>query len=231
MFGHDLPDYRWTFEEASVLEGITWYRQSALRFIDRELTVYIDPWGTDEGAPPADLILISHAHDDHFQPDEIARLSATGTKIVAPHDVAAELSGDVTPVEPGESHAITGVRFTTVPAYNTAEGRLQMHPKANRWVGYVLELSGRTYYHAGDTDHVSELDEVKADVAFLPIGGTYTMDAEEAAGLARSIDPGMAVPMHYGFVVGSPSDAERFRELAAPVAVRILTPENPFERE
>jgi L-ascorbate metabolism protein UlaG (beta-lactamase superfamily) len=214
-----------------VLEGITWYRQSALRFTDGERTVYIDPWGTDEAAPPADLILITHAHDDHLQPVEIDRLAASGAEIAAPHDVAAGLSGDVTPVAPGESYEIAGVRFTTVPAYNTAEERLEMHPKANRWVGYVLELPGATYYHAGDTDHIAELDEVKTDVAFLPIGGTYTMDAEEAAGLARAMEPGTAVPMHYGFVVGSPGDAERFRELAAPVAVQILTPENPIERE
>lgn len=214
-----------------MLEGVTWYRQAAIRFTHGDRTIYIDPWGTDDAAPAADLILITHAHDDHFQPVEIARLSAAGAKIVAPHDVAAELSGDVTPVAPGESHEVAGVRFTTVPAYNTAEERLQMHPKANRWVGYVLELDGGTYYHAGDTDHVSELDDVRADVAFLPIGGTYTMDAEEAAGLARSIAPRLAVPMHYGFVVGSPSDAERFRELAAPVPVQTLTPQNPFERE
>ena len=214
-----------------MLEGITWYRQAALRFTDGEQTVYIDPWGTDGAAPPADLILITHAHDDHFQPDEIARLSSSGAKIVAPHDVAAELSGDVTPVAPGESHEVAGVRFTTVPAYNTAEERLEKHPKANRWVGYVLELPSGTYYHAGDTDHVPELDDVKTDVAFLPIGGTYTMDAAEAAGLARSIEPRIAVPMHYGFVVGSPSDAECFRDLATPVPVQILTPQNPFERE
>jgi L-ascorbate metabolism protein UlaG (beta-lactamase superfamily) len=214
-----------------VLEGITWYRQSALRFTDGERTVYIDPWGTDETAPPADLILITHAHEDHLQPSEIARLSAAGAKIVAPHDVAAELSGDVTPVAPGESHEVAGVKFTTVPAYNIAEERLQMHPKANRWVGYVLELPGGTYYHAGDTDHVAELDEVKTDVAFLPIGGTYTMDVTEAAGLAKSIAPQIAVPMHYGFVVGSAGDGERFRDLATPVEVQLLTPENPFELE
>lgn len=214
-----------------MLEGVTWFRQSAIRFSDGDRRVYIDPWGTDDEAPPADLILITHAHADHLQPEEIARLSAGGAKIVAPHDVAAELSGDVVPVAPGESHEIVGVRFTTVPAYNTAEERLEMHPKGNRWVGYVLELPGGTYYHAGDTDHVPELDAVKADVAFLPIGGTYTMDAAEAAGLARSIDPQVAVPMHFGFVVGSPSDGERFRELAAPVPVQILTPTNAFERE
>jgi L-ascorbate metabolism protein UlaG (beta-lactamase superfamily) len=214
-----------------VLEGVTWFRQSAFRFTDGDRRVYIDPWGTDDDAPPADLILITHAHFDHVQPEEIARLSAAGAKIVAPHDVAAGLSGDVVPVAPGESHEIAGVRFTTVPAYNTAPERLEMHPKANRWVGYVLELPGGTYYHAGDTDHISELDSVKTDVAFLPIGGTYTMDAVEAAGLARSIGPQVAVPMHFGFVVGSPSDGERFRELASPVPVQILTPTNPFERE
>ena len=111
-------------------------------------------------------------------------------QIVAPYDVAAELSGDVTPVAPGETHEVAGVRFITVPAYNIAEERLQMHPKENRWVGYVLELPGGTYYHAGDTDHVPELDGVKTDVAFLPIGGTYTMDAAQAAGLARSMASG-----------------------------------------
>ena len=212
-----------------MLEGITWYRQSALRFADGERTIYIDPWGTGAADPAADLILITHAHDDHLQPEEIARLSTAGAKIVAPHDVAAGLSGDVTPVAPGESHEIAGVKFTTVPAYNTAEERLEMHPKANRWVGYVLELPGGTYYHAGDTDHIAELDDLKTDVAFLPIGGTYTMDVPEAAGLAKSMAPGIAVPMHYGFVVGSADDGQRFRELASPVAVQIMTPENPFE--
>ncbi len=210
-----------------MLDNVTWYRQSALRFSDGERTVYIDPWGTDEDAPPADLILITHAHDDHLQPDEIARLSGAGAQIVAPYDVAAELSGDVTPVAPGETHEVAGVRFITVPAYNIAEERLQMHPKENRWVGYVLELPGGTYYHAGDTDHVPELDAVKTDVAFLPIGGTYTMDAAQAAGLARSMGPGMAVPMHYGFVVGAQSDAERFRDLASPGRRAVHDPPEP----
>lgn len=215
-----------------MLGSITWFRQAALRFVDGDRTIYIDPWGTDEDSAPADLILITHAHADHFQPDEIERLRTGGTRVVAPHDVAAALSGDVTPVAPGESHEVAGVRFTTVPAYNVVEHRLEAHPKANRWVGYVLELAGGTYYHAGDTDHAPELDDVKTDVAFLPIGGDpYTMNAEEAAGLARSIAPQVAVPIHYGFVVGSPRDGARFRELAAPVPVEILVPTNAFERE
>ncbi|MDP9330949.1 MAG: MBL fold metallo-hydrolase [Actinomycetota bacterium] len=94
----------------------------------------------------------------------------------------------------------------------------------------MLDLGGVTYYHAGDTDHAEELNDVKTDVAFLPIGGHFTMDATEAGGLAKAIAPQIAVPFHYGFVVGSASDGERFRDAAAPVRVEILTPTNPFER-
>jgi L-ascorbate metabolism protein UlaG (beta-lactamase superfamily) len=213
-----------------MLERLMWFRQSALRWLDDERTIYIDPWGTPPDAPPADLILITHAHFDHFQPDEIARLSTSSTKIVGPHDVAAELTGDVTAVAPGESHEVAGVRFTTVPAYNTREEALEFHPRANRWVGYVLELGGRSYYHAGDTDDLPELEDIRTDVAFVPVGGHYTMDAVQAAGLVRSISPSLAVPMHFGFVVGSRHDGERFREAASPVPVQVMTPTNPFER-
>jgi L-ascorbate metabolism protein UlaG (beta-lactamase superfamily) len=213
-----------------MLEPITWFRQAALRWSDGERTIYIDPWGTGEDAPPADLILITHAHSDHFRPDEIAKLRTERTKLVAPHDVAADLTGDVTPVAPGESHEAAGVKFTTVPAYNTRPEALKFHPKANRWVGYVLDLGGVSYYHAGDTDHAPELNDVTADVAFLPIGGHFTMDAVAAGGLAKAIAPHVAVPIHFGFVVGSPSDGNRFNDAAAPVRVEILTPTNPFER-
>jgi len=213
-----------------LLEHLTWFRQSAIRWSDGAYTVYIDPWGTPEGAPAADVILITHAHFDHLQPDEIARLSRAATRVFAPDDVAAGLTGNVTAVQPGERHEADGLRFTTVPAYNTREEALEFHPKANGWVGYVLELGDITYYHAGDTDHAPELSDVRSDVVFLPIGGRYTMDPVEAAGLANAIGPRLAVPMHFGFVVGSASDADRFRRAAAPIAVEVMTPTDPFER-
>jgi L-ascorbate metabolism protein UlaG (beta-lactamase superfamily) len=214
-----------------VLEWFTWFRQSAFRWSDAERTVYIDPWGTSDDEPSADVVFITHAHDDHLQPDEIDRLRSDRTKIVAPHDVAKELSGDVTPVAPGDAGEVAGVRFTAVPAYNVVEHRLQAHPKANRWVGFVLEL-GRRYYHAGDTDHLAELEGLDANVAFVPIGGDpFTMDPDEAGALVRAIQPSLAVPMHYGYVVGAPGDAERFRRAANPVTVEVLVPTNPFERE
>jgi L-ascorbate metabolism protein UlaG (beta-lactamase superfamily) len=214
-----------------MLDRFTWFKQSAFRWRGEGLTVYLDPWGIGRDDPPADVILITHAHSDHFSPDDIERLRGTGTRIVAPRDVADELSGDVTPVAPGESHEVGGVRFTTVPAYNVREEALSFHPRENRWVGYVLELGGATYYHAGDTDHAPELDEVRTDVALLPVGGYYTMDVPEAAGLAKAIGPKLAVPMHYGFVVGSAGDGDRFRDEAAPVPVEVLDPVHPFERK
>ena len=213
-----------------MLDRFTWFRQSAFLYRGDGLTVYIDPWGvtTDD---KADVLFITHAHYDHFQPDEIERVRKRDTKIFAPADVARELSGNVTPVKPGDAIDAGVLKAQAVPAYNTAEERLDMHPKKNNWVGYVITLGSNVYYHAGDTDHAPELSKVRADVAFLPIGGTYTMDAVEAAEMAKALGPRLAVPMHFGFVVGTPSDAERFAKEADPVKVQILEPTNPFEKE
>lgn len=211
-----------------MLERFTWFRQSAYRWDGDGICVYVDPWNSE--GPPADVIFVTHAHFDHYQPDEIERLRKDGTKIVAPADIARELSGDVTAVAPGDSLEVAGIKVQAVPAYNVVEERLDKHPKANNWVGYLLELGGGTCYLAGDTDHLPELESLTTDVAFVPIGGTYTMDVPEAAAFVKAMSPGLAVPCHYGFVVGEPSDADRFAREAAPVEVRTLTPLNPFER-
>ncbi len=212
-----------------MLERFTWYRQSAYLWKGDGLNVYIDPWGVT-GDPPADVIFITHAHFDHYNPEDFEKVRRGGTKIVAPQDIALELSGDVTAVGPGDSFEVEGIRGQAVPAYNIVDERLENHPRAKNWVGYILTLGDSTYFHAGDTDHTPELDGVKADVAFLPIGGTYTMTAPEAAELAKVISPQVAVPMHYGFVVGTPADAETFKRESAPVNVELLQPQNPFEK-
>jgi L-ascorbate metabolism protein UlaG (beta-lactamase superfamily) len=214
-----------------MLDRFTWFKQAAFLWRGEGINVYIDPWGLTLD-DPADVIFITHAHGDHFSPDDLARIQKDSTKLVAPADVARELSGDVTPVGPRDAIEVAGIKVQAVPAYSVVEHRLETHPKANRWVGYILELDGHTYYHAGDTDHAPELSDIRADVAMLPIGGDpYVMDPTEAAGLAKAISPEIAVPMHYGFVIGTVGDGERFRREASPVRVEILEPTNPFERE
>lgn len=214
-----------------MLDRITWFKQAAYLWRGDDRAVYIDPWGVTT-VDPADVIFITHAHFDHFDRDDIEKIRTGDTRIVAPRDVADEVSGNVTAVRPGDSDEVGGVRFTAVPAYNIVEGREGNHPKENEWVGYILTLGDATYYHAGDTDHVPELNDVRANVAFLPIGAAgYTMDASEAAGLAKTITPDVAVPMHYGFVEGCADwrGAEQFAKEADPIRVEILKPENPFE--
>ena len=212
-----------------MLEGVTWFRQAAFRWQGEGPVLYVDPWGVTDPVP-ADVILITHTHHDHLQPSEIERLRTDRTRILAPPEVADALEGEVTPVVPGESHEAAGLKFETVPAYNVVEERLDMHPKKNRWVGYVFEFGGVTYYHAGDTDALPELETLRTDVAMIPIGGTYTMDYREAAGFVQRMEPGVAVPMHYGYVVCSPSHAALFKREAEPVPVQVLEPTNPFEQ-
>ncbi|MFM7718156.1 MAG: MBL fold metallo-hydrolase [Actinomycetota bacterium] len=210
-----------------MLERFTWFLQAAFRWRNGDQVVYVDPWQVDDRVP-ADLVFVTHAHFDHFRPQEIAAIRGPHTLVVAPRDVAAELPGPVRAVAPGDAFEVDGVSVEVVPAYNVAPDRLRHHPKGNGWVGYVLASGGTSWYHAGDTDRLPVLDGVRADAAFVPIGGTYTMDAREAAGLVRAIAPTVAVPMHYGFVVGSPGDAEVFRREASPVPVQVLEPVVPF---
>jgi L-ascorbate metabolism protein UlaG (beta-lactamase superfamily) len=215
-----------------MLERYTWFWQSGFRWAHDDLVVYIDPVHVPEGYEQGDVIFITHAHFDHFSTEDIDRLRKDDTAIVAPKDVADELSGDVTPVAPGDRIDVKGIKGEAVPAYNILEHRLQSHPKENNWVGYVLELGDHTAYHAGDTDHLTELETIRTRLAFLPIGdGSFVMGPSEAAGLARAMAPDIAVPMHFGFVegAGSAGDAETFKKEADPVEVRILEPEVPFE--
>jgi L-ascorbate metabolism protein UlaG (beta-lactamase superfamily) len=216
-----------------MIDRFTWFKQSAYLWRGDGLTVYIDPWGVTT-PDPADVVVITHAHFDHFDLDDIEKIKTPDTMFVAPPDVAKELSGNVTVVRPGDSLQAGGVKGRVVPAYNTVEERLESHPQANGWVGYVLTLGDHTYYHAGDTDHLPELSDIKADVTFLPVSGTpFTMDPAEAGGLARAIAPALAVPMHYGYVAqaGTLSNAERFVQEAAPVKVEILKAQQPFDFE
>jgi L-ascorbate metabolism protein UlaG (beta-lactamase superfamily) len=214
-----------------MLDAFTWYKQAALRW-QGPLTVHIDPWGVPDGEPKADLVLITHAHFDHFSQEDLDRVTKKGTIIVAPTDVASQClsEGDIRGIKPGETIEAAGLSISAVPAYNTKPERKDFHPRENNWVGFVVELGGTRTYLAGDTDHIPEMGDIQADLAFVPIGGTYTMDVEEAVGAVKQISPKIAVPYHFGFVVGSKTDGESFVKAIAPIEGRVLDPVNPFEQ-
>ncbi|PIP18436.1 MAG: Zn-dependent hydrolase [Parcubacteria group bacterium CG23_combo_of_CG06-09_8_20_14_all_35_6] len=184
--------------------------------------IYIDPYQINE-TEKADIILITHGHFDHCSLPDIQRISKPETVIVATPDCQSRIASlsvefrELKIAQPGISLEIKGVRIETVPAYNTDK---HFHPKEDELVGYIINLDSRRIYHAGDTDLIPEMKNIKnIDVALLPIGGTYTMNAEEAAEAVKIINPKAAVPMHYGSVVGSDADAARFKGLVGEKAV------------
>jgi L-ascorbate metabolism protein UlaG (beta-lactamase superfamily) len=198
-------------EDSMTVENIHWLGQSSIRIEDAGKQIYIDPFRLPDGLPKADYIFITHAHHDHFSPDDIAKIQKEGTVFVAPADIAKELKGAVRLVAPDQTFAIDTLKVTTVPAYNLTK---KFHPRSNGWVGYIIVLSnGERVYHAGDTDFIPEMKLVKTDIALLPCGGTYTMDAKEAAEAANAIQPKILIPMHFGGIVGSQSDAETVKKL------------------
>jgi len=192
-------------------DNIYWYGQSSFRIEDGDKQIYIDPWKMPKGLPKADVIFVTHAHFDHYSQEDIDKLSHQGTQIVAPNDVAFQNGKNAKAVTPGSKFEIEGLKVEAIPAYNVNKS---FHPRGNRWLGYIIELSdGTRVYHAGDTDRIPEMDSIRADIVLLPVGGTYTMTATEAADAANAINPKVAIPMHYGAVVGNEEDAEEFAKI------------------
>ena len=197
---------------------ISWLGHDAFR-IDASKCIYTDPYQIEPG-PKADLILITHEHFDHCSPDDVAKIQTPTSVVVTEKDSAPKLSGDVRVMKPGDSLTVENVRIEAVPAYNTNK---DFHPKANGWLGFITEIDGVRIYHAGDTDFIPEMQDLNVDIALLPVSGTYVMTSDKAVDAALAIDPGLAIPMHYGAIVGDNSDATNFKDkLAGKVDVLIL---------
>jgi L-ascorbate metabolism protein UlaG (beta-lactamase superfamily) len=208
-----------------MLEKIFWLGHSSIR-IAGEKVIYIDPWKI--GGGKADLILISHSHFDHLSVEDVEKIRKPETVILTTPDSAAKLAGDVREIRPGDAVTVKGIRVEAVPAYNTIRMRspgVPFHPREEGWLGFVVTAGGKRIYYAGDTDLTPEMKDVRADIAILPVGGTYTMNAEEAAELANLLRPEEAIPIHWGDIVGSAADAERFKALCrVPVEIKPVTP-------
>lgn len=183
--------------------------QSTIR-LESEAVVFIDPYKVSGSEAKADAILITHEHYDHCDTASINKLSSEETVVIAPIACKSKLAR-VNTISAGDKKTVNGIQIEAVPAYNTNKPH---HPKGSG-VGYVITINGKRIYHAGDTDRIPEMKKLGGiDIALLPVGGTYTMNAEEAAAAVNEdIKPKVAIPMHYGSVVGSRADAEMFKKL------------------
>ena len=198
-----------------MLENIEVLYHSSIR-ISKNKVIYIDPFKIDKNYNDADIVFITHDHFDHYSEEDIYKVINENTTIIIPEELLTKIlrkginKNAVITVESNEEYMVQGIKFETIPAYNTNK---TFHPKENDWVGYIITLDGIRYYIAGDTDITEENRKVKCDVAFVPVGGTYTMDFKEAAQLINEIQPKIAVPIHYGSVVGTKQDATDFIKL------------------
>jgi L-ascorbate metabolism protein UlaG (beta-lactamase superfamily) len=200
---------------------IKWLGHDGFR-IDAGKTIYLDPYQI-EGGPTADLILISHEHFDHCSVEDVAKIQDSNTVIVTEKDSAKKLTGDVRVLKPGDSLTVNDVNIQTVPSYNTDK---DFHPQANNWLGFIVETEGVKVYHAGDSDFIPEMKDLEVDIALLPVSGTYVMRADQAVEAALAINPKLAIPMHYGAIVGDEQDALDFKKaLEGKVDVLILKKE------
>ena len=201
-----------------MIEDIEVLYHSSIR-ISKNKIIYIDPFKIDKNYNDADIVFITHDHYDHYSDEDIDKVINENTTIIIPEKLLTKLlrkginKNAIITVEPNEKYMIQGIKFETIPSYNTNK---TFHPKENGWVGYIITLDDIRYYIAGDTDITEENRKVKCDVAFVPVGGTYTMNSKEAAQLINEIQPKIAVPIHYGSVVGTKQDATDFIKLLHP---------------
>jgi L-ascorbate metabolism protein UlaG (beta-lactamase superfamily) len=186
--------------------------------------IYIDPWKLTPDGPMADLILVTHDHFDHCSPDDVKKISKPGTVVIADPASATKLPGAHV-LRPGETTTVGEVIVEAVAAYNVNKFRSPgqpFHPKSAGYNGYIITVGGERLYHAGDTDHIPEMTGYRCDVALLPVSGTYVMTADEAVAAALDIKPRVAVPMHYGDIVGGAADVERFQKLCETAGIAVV---------
>ncbi|MFQ5532198.1 MAG: MBL fold metallo-hydrolase, partial [Candidatus Nanoarchaeia archaeon] len=190
--------------------------------IENSRVIYIDPYNIREGSEKADLILITHSHYDHCSVADMEKIVKENTRIVMPADCQSKITRFDVPikmeiVEPGQELGVGEIKIQAIPSYNIDK---HFHPKDEHWVGYLIKMNNIIIYHAGDSDVVDEMQKLtghnqpdKKFVALLPVGGRFTMSAEEAVEAAKIIKPDLAIPMHYGSIVGDQSDAREFVDL------------------
>lgn len=202
-----------------MIPEILWLIHAAILINHSGKTVAVDPWKIKSNYR-AELVLVTHSHFDHCSPDDISKILKENGTVIAPPDALAEIKADdKRTIAPGEKINLGWVIVEAVPAYNL---KAEFHPRNKNWVGYILRYPDTSVYIAGDTDFIPEMENIKTDVAIVPVGGKYTMSAESAADAVNIMKPKLAIPIHYGDIVGTEADAKRFAELVTESEARIL---------
>jgi L-ascorbate metabolism protein UlaG (beta-lactamase superfamily) len=210
---------------------IKWYGHDTFALSFGGKTICIDPYQL-ETKINSDIVLISHNHFDHLSNDDLQKTTTDDTIIVAAKECLGQIkakSKQTIGIAPGEEITVSEIKIKAVPAYNLDKINPQtgqpFHPKEDKKVGFVITMNDSTFYHAGDSDYIPEMNGLAPDVFFVPVSGTYVMTASEAANSVLGVKPRLAIPMHYGSIVGSKDDAESFKKLVSACQVQIPTKE------
>ncbi len=204
------------------IDNIKINTQSSIKLTLNKI-VYFDPYKIKEDKHDADIIFITHNHYDHMDVDSINNIKNNNTTIVAPksmEDVISKIDfKKYIYLNPNENINIEDINIKTIPSYNIDK---PYHPRTNNWLGYIISYNSISYFISGDTDKTSELENVKCDIAFLPIGGTFTMDSLEASEAAKKINPKVVIPIHYGSIVGDSQDGKRLKDYLFGTNIEVI---------
>ena len=210
---------------------IKWYGHDTFTLSFGGLTVCIDPYQLEKKIA-TDIVLVTHNHFDHLSNDDLQKVSTQKTTIISATECLSQIkttNKQIIGIDPNEEKTISGIKIKAIPAYNldkiNPETKKPFHPKEDKKIGFIITMNNSTFYHAGDSDYIPEMNGLSPDVFFVPVSGTYVMTANEAANSILGVKPKLAIPMHYGSIVGSEDDAESFKKLVISCQVQIPTKE------